>query len=232
MYLNCIHIIAATTSPPAASEVFRCQPSSDQSGQVYTPNIPDFYFDPSSVATGESDGSLSPNFPSLSSTRQTVHIIPIESLSECSGTVVAIQYCYSGRELDLNSFLTIVQNFLALDGKGATTNSITPIESFPSNDTCVANSSGRIHCCDTVHLRQEQQFQIPSNPFIFGLRINRNSDGQLLTFSNISHDYVVNGYRETPLPPSQPVVFTNPIHLGLPVLRLLIGKYVRKGWME
>ena len=216
--------------------MFQCQlqPFSDQSGPVYTPNISDFYFDPSNVATGESDGSLSSNFPSTTNRRQTVYIFPIPIESECSGTVVAIQYCYSGRELHLNSLLTIVQNFLALDGNGATTNSITPIESVPSSDKCVA-SSGRIHCCDTVHLRQEQQFQIPSNPstpFLYGLRINRNSDGQLLTFSNTSHDYVVNGYRETPLPPSQPVVFTNPIQLGLPVLRLLIGKYVCKGWME
>ena len=150
--------------------MFQCQPSSDQSGQVYTPNIPDFYFDPSNVATGESDGSLSPNFLSTSSTRQAVHIfpIPIESLSECSGTVVAIQYCYSGRELDLNSLLTIVQNFLALDGKGATTNSITQIESVPSNGKCVA-SSGRIHCCDTVHLRQEHTFSLLIVYNTFGL---------------------------------------------------------------
>ena len=207
--------------------MFQCQPSSDQSGQVYTPNIPDFYFDPSNVATGESDRSLSPNFPSTSSTRRAVYIFPIPIESECSGTVVAIQYCYSGRESDLNSLFTVVQNFLALDGNGTRRNSNTLIESVPSNDKCVA-SSGRIHCCDTMHLRQEQQFEIPPTPvpFAFGLRINRNSDGQLLTFSDIFYDYVVNGYQET-LPLSQPVVFTNPIQLGLPVLRLLIGMYVK-----
>ena len=205
--------------------MFQCQPSSDQIGQVYTPNIPDFYFDPSNVSTSESDGSLSSNFPSTINRRQTVYIFPIPIESECSGTVVAIQYCYSGRESNLNRRLTVVQNFLALDGNGIITNSITPIESVPSNDKCVA-SSGRIHCCDTVHLRQEQQFEIPPTlvPFAFGLRINiQNSDGHLLTFSNLSHGYVVNGYQETP---SRPVVFINHIQLGLPVLRLVIGMYV------
>ena len=72
------------------SSTFHCQPSSDQSGLVYTSNIPDFYFDHVNVGSSNDVTDIGGS---------AVYVYPV-SEDRCSGTVVAIELCY--RAFDRN----------------------------------------------------------------------------------------------------------------------------------
>ena len=95
MHVGCGHL--------QSSSLFQCQSSSDQSGLVYTPNIPDEYFNDVNVA----------NFRTSSLNvkgKRATHIftIPPELVSRnCSGSLVSIQYCYRARDRDIDILQTI-----------------------------------------------------------------------------------------------------------------------------
>lgn len=218
MFFFCTVKLASSKSA-YAQDIFQCQPTTDGSGLVYTPNIPDSVFEPAtlrrtSLANSDASGSTIYIFP-----------LPVESAQRnCSGNVVAIRHCYKGRNRHKNN-LQNVFNFYAMNQVGTilTVLRTFPVVSIPDNTKCVSNS-GAIKCCDTTLLSSSQEFSIPSSPFAFGVEVfatNANSI-QPLAFRNTATEYVVNGYRETPS--STTYSLSTATALSLVVMRLYIGK--------
>ena len=79
------------------SALFQCQHSSYSSGQVYTPNIPDFYFD-NEKAAAFSTGSSGANLTTAIAGHTYIFTIPpVSAERNCTGTVIALQYCHVDR---------------------------------------------------------------------------------------------------------------------------------------
>ena len=195
------------------SSTFHCQPSSDQSSLVYTPNIPDFYFDHVNVGSS-----------SVTDIRASaVYVYPVSEDRDCSGTVVAIELCYRGFGRNLGSQQSIF-TLIAMNQVGLR---VTPYHRVlvmvtPTNGNCVP-SSGVINCCDIMHLSNSQQFQLPppTSLFAYGLEYQA-GDITPLAFTS--------SYRVTHFTGPFGFMFLNLVSgmaSGLPVMRLLVeGMYV------
>ncbi len=171
---------------------FQCQSSSDQSGLVYTPNIPDFYFNDVNTA-----GFRTNDRANLTDTVNGVtyfFTVPAESAScNCSGDVVSIQYCYRARYRDIGTSSNVF-NLLAVDRNGLqfTINNREVIQIESRNMRC-AGPQGDIQqiCCDTTPL---SGFQIPSSEYTFGIVITNNSV-RPLAFADSVREYRVEQFR-------------------------------------
>ncbi len=174
-----------------SSSLFQCQSSSDQSGQVYTPNIPNFYFNHVNAADFRtSGGSLIDSPIMLKRWRRETQIftIPPESAPRnCSDSLVSIQYCYRARDRDINVEQTIfiLSSLISLNQQGLfEVKNISIIRNTPRNSTCVAiDSPGKIQqiCCDTTPL---SGLQIPSSEYAFGVTVTDPVNVRPLAFRN------------------------------------------------
>ncbi len=178
-----------------SSSVFQCQSSSDQSGLVYIPNIPDFYFNHTNAADLRTSGGSLIDSPIMVKRGRATHIftIPPESASRnCSGSLVSIQYCYRARDRDINVEQTIfdLSSLISLNQHGLfEVNNITTISSTPRNSTCT-DPPGDIQqiCCDTTSL---SGLQIPTSEYIFGVTITDPVNVRPLAFRNNITEYRV-----------------------------------------
>jgi hypothetical protein len=175
------HWLCAQTASP-----FQCQPTSDQSGDVYTPNIPDFYFNDMNAADFRAI-----NLTTASGRDTYIFTLPAQSAERsCTGNVVAIQYCYQARASDINirsdvfNFLHMTRNGLAFTVTGSFRERTTPRESFCTDPS---GSIQRI-CCETTNLSVSNQFQIPSTTYTFAV-MNININILPLTFVASTTDY-------------------------------------------
>ena len=170
-----------------ASSLFQCQPSSDESGQVYTPNIPDFYFNHENAAdfiTGrESNLTTSRNGVTY------IFTIPAESAEcNCTGNVVAIQYCYETRNGEIGSNEINVFNFLHMNRSGlvfTVTGSYT--ERTSPQDSFCTMMRGPV-CCDTATLDVMDQFQLPTTSYTFAVMVINNK-ARPLVFAASATEY-------------------------------------------
>ena len=148
--------------------MFQCQPTTDQSGRVFTPNIPDLYFNHTNAAAFRTgDGA---------------NLTTVTEISRTSLT--AIQYCYHTK-ININitmpklSFLRFLS--LSRDGFDFT---VSEISTGEANGVCsdYPGSDGQRVCCGKKNLAtNNRQFRIPSN-YTFGVILLRN-DIQPLAFS-------------------------------------------------
>ena len=108
----------------ASAALFQCQHSTrtHQDGQVFIPNIPDSQFDPA-------------RFSSVGNGVTYFFTIPPESAERnCSGTVAAIQFCYSFNrnqmniEQDVFSFHSVTRDGLVFTVTGSFTVRTTPLD--------------------------------------------------------------------------------------------------------
>ena len=173
------------------SPLFQCQ-YSEESELVYTPNIPDSYFNDSNAARFRRNREQILSSPK----HNFVYIFTIPSelaQHNCSGRVESIQYCYQAKDSDIGlkrdafKLLSLIQDELQF-----TVNSQITIQTTPQEGICT-NLSGNIHqiCCDTTFLNATNQFQIPSS---FGVVIINNTV-RPLAFSNSTTQYRVEHYR-------------------------------------
>ena len=195
------------------SSTFHCQPSSVQSGLVYTPNIPDFYFDHVNVGSSNDVTDIGGS---------TVYIYPV-SEDRCSGTAVAIELCYRAFDRNRGSqqsiFTLIAMNQVGLR---VTPYHRVPVVVTPTNGNCVP-SSGVINCCDIMHISNSQQFQLPppTSLFAYGLEYAAGDSTPLAFTSSYSVTRYTGpfGFMFLDLFPG--------MASGLPVMRLLVeGMYV------
>ena len=164
--------------------MFQCQPTTDQSGRVFTPNIPDLYFNHTNAAAFRTgDGA---NLTTVTEISRTIFVYTTPPESACSGIVTAIQYCYH-TTININitmpklSFLRFLS--LSRDGFNFT---VSEKRTGEANGVCsdYPGSDGqRVRvCCGKKNLAtNNRQFRIPSN-YTFGVILLRN-DIQPLAFS-------------------------------------------------
>lgn len=163
------------------------------------------------------------------------YIFTIPPDQGCSGTVVAIQYCYHAdltnsdarNPQNVFEFLSMTRSELLL----FTVTSRFTVQSTPQGSNCVTGStisssggSKPRHCCDTHTVIQPNgnQFQIPSSDtssFIFGIRILANA--KPLAFRPEIMDFHVEQFQTAATGNS--FSLRNPVSDTLLLLRLLIG---------
>ncbi len=159
--------VAWHTTALAPVGLFQCKPSSEETGQIYTPSIPDFFFDHMNAAD-LSRGDVN----KLS--REFTHIISIPAESaerNCSGTAMILQYCYTTNAEEFGHSKNVF-NFLILsqDRERFRIKRKLRIMSQPTESICTAVSDAtEVICCDTERLSSYRRFQIPRSPFTFGI---------------------------------------------------------------
>lgn len=179
---------------PAPPFLFQCQLSSEPSGQAFTPNIPDIYFNHANAAAFRMGSEANLTL----SVRSRMYIYTIPALSaqrRCSGTVVAMEYCYQARD----DFILgpddnrSVFSFLSLAPNGSHYDVIKRFSQryLPTDAICTPRfASGQREqiCCDRGPLFESQIFQIPPSEFTFGILVLFTP---LLLFSNSATEFQV-----------------------------------------
>ena len=180
-------ILSLYADPGCTQTLFQCQPSTGQSGLLYTPNIPDFYFNDMNAADFRSGANLT------TSRNGFIYIftIPAESSERiCTGNVVAIQYCYETKDNRINRTVNIF-NFLHMNRSGfdfTVTSSF--MERTTPQDSFCTDLTGEIQqiCCDTATLDVMDQFQLPTTNYTFAVMII-NNDARPLAFVPFATEY-------------------------------------------
>ena len=218
----------------AESSLFQCQPTTnvDRSGQVFTPNIPDFYFNHVNALALTQQGTLT----SLSVERGTIFIFTTPPETTCSGTVLAVEFCYLSFTEQTNQevlrFVSLNRDELHFtvidfDPIGIETNAQTVICSvLVENDQYI--------CCDTYTLPDDEQFQIPSSDYTFGVVTRRNvNQFRLLTFSGVNTEFRFPHFQGIPTDNLNRIGDTFTLTSGdfqnegsLLLLRLIIGIHI------
>jgi hypothetical protein len=210
------------------SSLLKCQQSQISSGRIYTPNIPDAYFQPDTYNFANED-LLTITRPGIS----YIFTLPQASPQQnCRGTGVAIQYCYSATEFDIDiNFSRDIFYFLTLSKGNVLDYTVTGsfvVESTPNSNKCREYLNRNFICCDTLMLNRDEKFQIPSSNFTFALNVAPFSD--LLVFSNEATEFRV-PHIQTRLAPGIPVGVEfqvtgtdGPTERPLPLVRIDAGK--------
>lgn len=221
---------AQNSTSPVKSPLFQCQFSSEQSRKITTPNIPGFDFSHENAAAFSNDPNV--NLTILSrGTTYIFTILPESAQRNCSGSVIAIQYCYEPRVLNASKrtfeFLSLIQ-----DGQQFTVNRTFRINSTPTSLICTNSSTSediRETCCDTTTLEDTTPFQIPSSSYTFGITIRLH---RLLGFTYSATEYVPEQFQtkltEYPIPIGLNFTLNETDRLTdkpFPLLRFLIGIY-------
>ena len=209
--------------------MFQCQFSSEPSEFLYTPNIPDSYFNDESY-------TMTNGVAELVNGITHIFTFPSESVQRnCSGRVESIQYCYQARDSDIGhtrnvfKFLSLVQEPVH-GGVQFTVNSSITIQTTPEDSIC-SDPLGNIQqvCCDTTFLSATNQFQIPPSTYTFGVQII-NNNVKPLVFTNRATEYRVVQYQAVlgNTPPGSIFTLTenSQMNRSLLLLRFLIGMYL------
>ena len=129
-----------------------------------------------------------------------VFTTPIEP--DCNGTVVALQYCYQGRERDLdNKRIREVFKLLHLSRSGSLVRVEDRLEvetiSHQSICTIFPEDDDDTICCNNVTLEADQ-FLIPPSNYTFGVVLSGSSSARLLAFSDTNTEYQYPHYQTYP----------------------------------
>ena len=151
----------------ASAALFQCQHSTHQDGQVFIPNIPDLYFNAADIK----------NLLMKARNGYTYFftIPPKSAERNCSGTVVAIQYCYRVHSNRINSAQDVFSfHSVISDGFDFTVNSSFTVTATPHQENeCTQVSGNHYLCCDTTTLimSADNQLSISSESYTFGVTI-------------------------------------------------------------
>ena len=231
VHAQCLYIyFYADPGCTQTSSLFQCQPSTDQSGQVYTPNIPDFYFSDVNAADFRTGTGGEANLTTSGDGVTYIFTIPAESSERnCTGNVVAIQYCYETKNGQIGPNEINVFNFLHMNRSGFvfTVTSSFMERTSPQNSFCT-RLTGRIQqiCCETATLDMMDQFQLPTTSYTFAVMII-NNDARPLAFAASASEYRHEQLQSSALPPGniftlgQSSVVTDQ---SLLLLRFILGK--------
>ena len=86
----------------------------------------------------------------------------------CTGTVSAIQYCYSDASISLDNQLEVFTLFLfeqEMPQRFRTTD-VVNVRSTPTSEICRRGRHSRFYCCDTMQI---SPFLLPSASFAYGV---------------------------------------------------------------
>jgi hypothetical protein len=203
--------------------LYLCQPTSTPSsaGQVYTPNIPDSYFNTASLSRNtfiEAGDGLAYFFT-----------VPPR---DCNGSVAAIELCYQAKLTQGQINNPGPENVFELlmvtrQGYTFTFMSRSTIQVTPSPSNCVATGVkvGGLtphDCCASVIPPNE--FQIPSSSFSYGIRII-NSNVKPIAFRVHIEAFLSNQFQTTTAATvGNTVTLVGSVRHGVLLLRFVIGK--------
>ena len=177
-------ITLAGLTEAQSNSVFLCQRSAALAGDVYTPNIPDLYFNRENTATFST--SQNANLTTLLESRTYFFTIPrLSAQRNCSGTFTTIQYCY---QVNLSTIPSPIFSFYFATREGS---SFTVDRSFlvtPSMSKCTSIAADLLICCETRDLSVREQISIRSSEFTFGL-VSR--DMQFISFADSATEFNV-----------------------------------------
>ena len=192
---NCpLFCAAAALGHAQDSSLYQCQPSSQNSEQVFIPNIPDSYFDHANLA-GLRVGSGAILFGIGQPGVTLIFTVPALSADRnCSGTVVSAEFCYEATVAQVNASEVLnVFDFITLrrDDLNFTVLTRTDVTTTPQDSLCTdppGDFGPQRVCCTT----ETFSAQVPSESFMFGVVINSRSN-RMLVFNNISTDSMLRG---------------------------------------
>ncbi len=99
----------------------------------------------------------------------TTYIYEVDpSTLTCSGTVTAVEFCYSrttGSDRDVFDLLILTRQ----DSNSIRVTKSIPIRFHPSSDQCDSSDSSK--CCDVMTLTEQNQFNIPTSNFLIGMNV-------------------------------------------------------------
>ena len=181
----------------AHAQLFQCQPSeSNAYGQVF-PNIPDMYFNPAQAANSVT-GTI-PDLTALGANLAYVFTIPgMGANRNCSGGVVAFEYCYRTSRT-IGSGQKTVFEFLLLtrNSQTFTLNSKFPVRDDPGMAACMnidqPGSTDQV-CCSVSDLNIPNQHEAPTAEYIIGIAVS-NSAILPLAISNSQTAFNINRYE-------------------------------------
>ena len=157
--------------------------------------------------------------------------IPPESAERnCSGTVVAIQYCYQVHRNRINSAEDVFSfHSVTRDGFVFTVTSSFTMRTTPHLENECTQVSGNFYlCCDTTTLSADNQLSISPESYTFGVTII-NRDVTPYAFEDDTQ-FVVEQFQVAlgiTIPAGTSYSFpSSRVSDGLLLLRFLIGKYV------
>lgn len=207
-------------------QVFQCLPSCDSLNRhVFTPNIPDYYFDDSTAASF-STGSVANLTVAQGGFTHFFTIPPLSSAERnCRGTVVALRYCYRAnnnlrmmRERVIFEFLYVNQNQL----QPRMIQKRIMVKSKVRANICTFARGVQQICCDNYTLTESNQFQISTSSYFFGINI-LNSLPRPLMFRN---DFNVQHYKKPSIRGRRYMLSNRDmVNEPLLLLRFSIGKY-------
>ena len=184
----------------ASAALFQCQHSAHQDGQVFTPNIPDYYFNHTNADTFFEMGTNSLLTQSSDGFTYFFTIPPESAGRNCSGTVVAIQYCYQVHKDHINSTQDAFSfHSVTRDGFDFTVTSSFTVRTTPhQEDECTmrGQGAGGMHyfCCDTTTLSDDDQLSISPESYTFGVTIIVNNDVTQYAFRD-NTEFVVDQFQ-------------------------------------
>ena len=160
---------------------YQCQSYSEQSGQVFIPNLPDlYYFSPENASRFRGDGG------DVTGTgeRVTTYIFTVPTLSvehKCSGTVLSIKAQVIGQVRKVFDLLNLSSQFT--------------VDETP-REMC-ADLLGSVHmvCCTNGSL-ESGQFQFPASTFTIGV-VTASSNFRLLTSVDGVTEYDKENFTES-----------------------------------
>lgn len=135
----------------------------------------------------------------ISSSYSRSYIYPVPNTEvNCSGTVNAVEYCYTGSQNQFGTEqLVFTLSILNQSGSSITVINTKDVISTPNDGKCTLRSFSSIqYCCDVTSLSVADQFQLPASNFAFGITIP-SSGVNLLGWSPSRYpDFIVNHYVE------------------------------------
>ena len=192
----------------SSSSFFQCRRLSDT--QVFTPNINGRFFQRDHLSTSFNNGDVE------TLVRNRTYIYPskpVEVQPNCTGPVVAINYCYLAQGTENRVEFTL----LAVTGENGTidTSPIKVVESNQSPGRCSYDSSNNSICCDVLN-EVRAAFGNASH-LRFGIRTSQT--GRLLSLKNHTVEQLVFGTSSDN--------YSNRSRTGgVPLIRYTIGKFV------
>ena len=210
--------------------LLKCQPTSEDSEEVFLPNIPDEIFDHENISDLRTKEGIE-----LIPTEDVTFVFnlpPVPTERNCSGTVIAIEFCYQIRSIDITDRINVF-NFLTLsrNGQQYTVTDRLRVRTTPSQSICVNStapgSEDLVICCDRESEGPRREFPISPSEYSFAILVR---NGKLLTFANSASEYNLEHFRiplrgsgnpNSTFTVSEMDRFTNK---SVPLVRFILGK--------
>ena len=191
-----------------------------QDGQVFTPNIPDYYFDHQNAAAFRTGSGVN----MTDELARRYFITP----SYCGGAVEAIQYCYQTESRRTNEITGLTFALLNRNGLTFTVEQYDEVQISPCSEACTSFEDFLV-CCNTTVFERNRRNR----------RLNYSMNHSIGTYVGCCGTYLLSAalYHSEHFQPSlsrtafqrvgYKFTLTEQDRVGnsLPLLRVVIGKY-------